>query len=247
MGQLAELLHRVLQLAAELVEDELGLLGIGVGELAGQPHVHRQRDEVLLGPVVQVALDLAPGLVGRGDDAGARGLQLARLAPHLVERGLQRGVELHVVQGEPDLTGELGEHAVVLGVEVLGPRRRGAPRSGPRSSPELVMGATRRMGSSPCGSSAGSQTSTHAGPDTPARATTGSSDAFSETRAAPSSGTETVRSRSPLDPVHTSAAWSASVLRRDSTIWSSSSSSGTARERRLPNVRSTSSGAWRSP
>ena len=122
MGQLAQLLHRVLQLPAQLVEDELGLLGIGVGELAGQADVDRERDEVLLGPVVQVALDLAPGLVGRGDDAGARGLELARLAPHLVERGLQRGVELHVVQGEPDLTGELGEHAVVLVVEALGPR-----------------------------------------------------------------------------------------------------------------------------
>ena len=32
----------------------------------------------------------------------------------LVEASLQRGVELHVVEGEADLAGELGEHAVVL-------------------------------------------------------------------------------------------------------------------------------------
>ena len=43
--------------------------------------------------------------------------QLVGLAAHRVERLLQRGVELHVVQREPDLAGELGEREVVGLVE----------------------------------------------------------------------------------------------------------------------------------
>ena len=46
-----------------------------------------------------------------------RRAQLVGLAPHLVERLLQRGVELHVVQREADLAGELGERLVVVLVE----------------------------------------------------------------------------------------------------------------------------------
>ena len=48
------------------------------------------------------------------DDAGARRAQLVGLAAHLVERLLERGVELHVVQREPDLARELGERLVVV-------------------------------------------------------------------------------------------------------------------------------------
>jgi hypothetical protein len=41
-----------------------------------RPQLERQRDELLLRPVVQVTLDPAPRCVGRRDDARARGLEL---------------------------------------------------------------------------------------------------------------------------------------------------------------------------
>ena len=52
-----------------------------LGRVLGQPpardlDVEHERDEPLLGAVVEVALDLAPGVVGGLDDAGARGAQL---------------------------------------------------------------------------------------------------------------------------------------------------------------------------
>ena len=65
--------------------------------------LQRERDEPLLGAVVQVALDAAPRLVGGGDDARARRLQL--------------GPALGVGDGGGD---ELGESAEAL----LGSRRR---------------------------------------------------------------------------------------------------------------------------
>ena len=55
---------------------------------------------MLLGAVVQVALDLAPLGVGGGDDAGPGQPQLLGLALQLVEGLLQGRVELHVVEGE---------------------------------------------------------------------------------------------------------------------------------------------------
>ena len=75
---------------------------------------------MLLRAVVQVALDPAPFRVARCHDPRAGLAQLVGLLAQLVERGLQRGVELGVVQGEADLAGQLGEHPVVL----VGERRR---------------------------------------------------------------------------------------------------------------------------
>ena len=88
---------------ADLLEHRLRPVGIGVGDLADEVHAHRERDEVLLRAVVQVALDPAALRVAGLDDAGARRAQLVGLAPHLVERLLERRVELHVVEREPDL------------------------------------------------------------------------------------------------------------------------------------------------
>ena len=76
-----------------------------------------ERDQVLLRAVVQVALDATSLRVARFDDASAGGAQLVGLALHLVERLLQRGVELHVVQREADLARQLGERLVVVLVE----------------------------------------------------------------------------------------------------------------------------------
>jgi hypothetical protein len=75
---------------------------------------------VLLGTVVQVALDRPPGLVRRGDDAQPGGPQLGVALLQLLQRRLQRRVEADVVQSEPELTGELHELALLLvGVVVV--------------------------------------------------------------------------------------------------------------------------------
>ena len=84
-------------------------------------------------------------------------------------------------------------------------------------------------------------------PDTPARVTTGRSRSPMMSDRRPASGTETARSSTSPLPVYTSALVRAIVLRSDSASCSSSSSMATARVIRLPNVRSTSSGASRAP
>jgi hypothetical protein len=79
---------------------------------------------MLLRPVVQVAFHPAAFGVPAGDDAGPRFAQLVRLLAQRVQRGLQRGVELGVVEGQAGLAGQLGQHAVVLvgeGVRAGGP------------------------------------------------------------------------------------------------------------------------------
>ena len=78
---------------------------------------------MLLRAVVQVALDRASLGVAGLHDAGARRSQLIGLSLHLVERLLERGVELHVVQREPDLSCQLGERLVVGVVERCRPGR----------------------------------------------------------------------------------------------------------------------------
>ena len=75
--ELAQLGDRGLHVAAQVLEQREHGLGVAVlGDLAGQPELDRQRDEVLLRAVVQVALDGAARRVGGGDDAQPRGLQL---------------------------------------------------------------------------------------------------------------------------------------------------------------------------
>ena len=76
MREVPELLDGVLEIVADLLEHLLRRVRIAVGELANQVDVHRQRDEVLLRAVVEVALDLAPRLVGRCNDPRPRRAQL---------------------------------------------------------------------------------------------------------------------------------------------------------------------------
>ena len=82
----AELLHR-------LVEQLGGRRRVGVELVAGQPQVHRQRHQPLLGAVVEVALDPAALGVAGLDDPRAGGAQLLDL-------GLQLGVQLLVLGAE---------------------------------------------------------------------------------------------------------------------------------------------------
>ena len=113
MGEVAQLLDRLLHVDRELLEHLDRRSGSSATMSRARLEVHRQRHEVLLGAVVQVALDAAALGVGGGHDPRPRGLQLAGLAAHLVEALLQRGVEVHVVQGQADLAGQLGEGLVV--------------------------------------------------------------------------------------------------------------------------------------
>jgi hypothetical protein len=69
--QLAELAEGLVQLGADA-----GQLMVDVAQLRrdgrrGGPQPQGEGDQALLGPVMQVALDPASGLVGGGDDAGA--------------------------------------------------------------------------------------------------------------------------------------------------------------------------------
>ena len=68
-------------LGFDLHQDVHDLRRVAPGELASEPRLHRQRDELLLRAVVDVALQAAAPLVLRGDQALLRGLQLVE--PHL--------------------------------------------------------------------------------------------------------------------------------------------------------------------
>ena len=124
-----------------LVEQLRGQRGVALELAAGQAERQREADEVLLGAVVQVALDPAPGVVRRGDDAGARGAQLllggepVGDVAHVAEE--ERAVAvLALDRGDRQLDGELVAVAAHGGdldapVEQDGRRRRRRSAPGP--------------------------------------------------------------------------------------------------------------------
>ena len=128
VGQLAQLLDGQLHVVGQLAEHLAGPVRVFGHDVAGQAQVDGQRHQVLLGAVVQVAFDPAAFGVPAGDDAGPRFAQLVRLLAQRVQRGLQRGVELGVVEGQADLAGQLGQHAVVLLGEGVARGRPAPPR-----------------------------------------------------------------------------------------------------------------------
>ena len=231
---------------AERVE-HLGRLGVVGEDVLGEPEVHRERDEVLLGAVVEVALDLAALGVAGGDDAGPRGAEVfvgaasgSRGSPAGPSRAARCGARAH-------LAGELGEDAVVLLGEVVavgGPldheeaeQLAGVRR---RRDPQLRRRAVLEEGRQP-----------HLEPRVAGDAGAGDDGLLLGGRGAAAARcgrapTRPAPGRSGV-PVQISARRSTSTLRSDSASWSSSSSIGIDRLRRLPHVRSTSSGGWRSP
>ena len=231
--------------ASSISAADVGVVGEHV---LGQAQVHGQGHEVLLGAVVEVALDLAALGVAGGHDAGARGAEVLVGLLEVLEALLQGRVELHVVQGQADLAGQLGEHAVVLLGELVAVGRpldheqaEQLARVRGGGDPELGVGRGPRA-------APGSHTSSQALPVTPARVTTGCSSAPSTSGGAVAVGHRRRPARAgPACPVQISARRSTSTLRSDSASCSSSSSIGMARLSRLPQVRSTSSGGWRSP
>jgi len=89
------------------------------------------------------------------------------LSPELVERSLQGGVQLGVVECQSDLAGQLGENTIVLLAEADRAFAR-ATTIVPRSSPAWQIGATRIGPTGRPFNKAGIQTEAQALPDTPA-------------------------------------------------------------------------------
>ena len=136
--QLAQLLQGAGQLVARGVEHGArGAVRVRLQAALGQPELQRERDQALLGAVVQVALQ-APALEHRDlDDPRARGLQL-------VEAGAQLGLQALVLQRqrggggdrahEPGLVGQRGvvddrADADALALDLGRPRGRSPPRA----------------------------------------------------------------------------------------------------------------------
>ena len=85
--------------------------------VADQPDADRERHEVLLRAVVQVALDPLALAVRSGDQPAAGGLQVHVRLSQVGERGLQRHVQAPVAQHDRQPAGDLGERPVVRGAE----------------------------------------------------------------------------------------------------------------------------------
>ena len=148
VGELAQLLERRCQVAAELLEDRRRLRRVRPRQFARQPHAGHERDQPLLRAVVQVALD-APALrVRRRDDARAGGPELLGLARDLVERLPQLRVQPDVAQRDAGLARDAGEGSLVALAERLAVRRaldhhepEERTRVGQRRDPEWPAGA----------------------------------------------------------------------------------------------------------
>ena len=245
--ELAQLAERRLDVAAQLLEHRLDGLRIGLHELAGQADLDRERDEVLLRAVVEVALDPAPGLVGGSDDAQPGGLELRVALLQGLEAGLERRVEPDVVQREADLARELGQHALGLvgeGDRVGRPLGHDQPEQDPgvhdRSDAHDTLPRSSTRPGHP-----------HLEPGVARDARPGDHRELLGGEHEPAwgrgPGTETTRSSTPSVPVQTSAVASCMLSLSDSASWSSSSSIGTALDMRLPKVWIASSGDRRSP
>ena len=85
MRELPQFRERRLRVCSEFSKQCAERFSIGVDELTREPELHRERDEVLLRAVVQVAFDLAPRLVGRRNNASTGGLQFLVRDSQLVE------------------------------------------------------------------------------------------------------------------------------------------------------------------
>ena len=120
-GELAQLLDRELELRRGLIRrgDRLGVLAGPSGEPSPDAaQRERDRDEPLLGAVVEVALQPAALLVGRLDDPRPRAADLGLDGPHLREVADDRGDLVRAARGDPGL--ELAPAAGQVQGEVVG-------------------------------------------------------------------------------------------------------------------------------
>src|SRR6185312_1492646 len=160
-GELAQLLGRVRQLGDRFVRHRGGCLR-GIGQLRpGRAQRQRDRDQALLGAVVQVAPDLATGLVLGGDDPRPLRLQLLALGhveDHSVEaRGSLRPGDLLAALEHPGRRPVRADDAVLEPERPIGRRRLSdpavhllaivrvddAPERAPRALDEVGRGVAR--------------------------------------------------------------------------------------------------------
>ena len=153
-----QLVERLVHLVLELAQALDAALGIPPDDLLRQLELDPQRDEPLLGAVVQVALDPAPLVLGAGRDAGARELELAhrRLGlggqPLVLEHhGGHRGARLEQLGPleQPFVVDDRGHHRAVtadLADRASAVRAGQLGRAAPRVHP-AVGGAARGRGS----------------------------------------------------------------------------------------------------
>lgn len=85
--------------APDLVEERLRRGGIGVRQLPRELQVDRERDQLLLWPVVEVTLDLATVGIGSSDDSLSGRTELPDLEAQPVERLLRR-LDVRNLQGD---------------------------------------------------------------------------------------------------------------------------------------------------
>jgi hypothetical protein len=119
VGQFAQFADRGLDVAAELLEQLQHQLGVLLGDLPGQAELHRERHQMLLGAVVQVAFDRPARIIRRRDHPQPGRLQLGVALSQFVERFLQRGVQPDVVQGQAELPGQVHQQPLVVRAERL--------------------------------------------------------------------------------------------------------------------------------
>ena len=74
--EIAQVVDRRLRVALEPSQEFAHLRRIPIDHRVGEPELHTERDELLLRPVVDVALELAPLSVLGGDEALSRRAQL---------------------------------------------------------------------------------------------------------------------------------------------------------------------------
>ncbi len=120
MRQVADLGDGGPHVGGDLVEDLGGgrpVLRLAREQLPRQAEVHGERHQVLLGTVVDVALDPPALGVGGGDEPQARGAQLLVGPPEVVQAGPKRCVEAAVVQHDSEPTADLAEGALVVGAD----------------------------------------------------------------------------------------------------------------------------------
>ena len=120
-GELAQLLDRELELRRGLVGrgDRLGVLAGPSGEPSPDAaQRERDRDEPLLGAIVEVALEPTALLVGRLDDPRPRAADLGLDGPHLREVADDRGDLVGAARGDAGL--ELAPAARQVQGEVVG-------------------------------------------------------------------------------------------------------------------------------
>jgi hypothetical protein len=113
-GHLPQLGQRLGQLNPGLLDlaDEIAITGRS-GALGHCLQAECQRDQPLLGAVMQVPLNAPAGLILGRDDALRRSLQLSRLHRDLVEAVLQLDAEAHVVDDEAGLGDEIVQQPVL--------------------------------------------------------------------------------------------------------------------------------------